>query len=167
MKTFKKSLSLSTVLLMTTSMGSAYADEEQMTQARTQEQERVRSELNLQIPDSEFAQARLREQNRLINNNEGPEYEHEGDMIQTRTQTRQRSEFNLETPTSDFGQSRNREQDMVSSEDISQNQNQYQYKHTNKYQHSYAGESTMNRTMQNSAASSQAYATRSKGTGRR
>ena len=86
-------------------------------------------------------------------------------MIQTRTQTRQRSEFNLETPTSDFGQSRNREQDMVSSEDISQNQ--YQYKHTNKYQHSYAGESTMNRTMQNSTASSQAYATRSKSTGRR
>ena len=165
MKTFKKSLSLSTVLLMAASMGSAYADEEQMTQARSQEQERVHSELNLQIPDSEFAQAQQREQKMVINNNEGPEYEHEGDMIQTRTQTRQRSEFNLETPTSDFGQSRNREQDMVSSEDISQNQ--YQYKHTNKYQHSYAGASTMNRTMQDSAASSQAHANRSKSTGRR
>ena len=163
MNTFKKSLSLSTVLLMAASMGSAYADEEQMTQARTQEQERVHSELNLQIPDSEFAQARHREQSRFINNNEGSEYEHEGDMIQTRTQTRQRSEFNLETPTSDFGQSRNREQNMVSSEGESQNQ----YKHMNKYQNRFAGESTMNRTMQDSAASSQKYATRSISTGRR
>ena len=84
-------------------------------------------------------------------------------MIQTRTQTRQRSEFNLETPTSDFGQSRNREQNMVSSEEKSQNQ----YKHMNKYQNRFAGESTMNRTMQGSAASSQTYTTRSMSTGRR
>ena len=165
MKTFKKSLSLSTALLMAASMGSAYADEDIMTQTRTQEQERVRSELNLQIPDSDFAQARLREQNRVISNNEGSEYQHEGDMIQTRTKTRQRSEFNQETPTSDFGQSRNREQNMVSSE--GESQNQYRYKHMNKYQNRFAGESTMNRTMQGSTASSQTYATGSRSTGRR
>ena len=165
MKTFKKSLSLSTFLLMAASMGSAYADEEQMTQARIQEQERVRSELNLLIPDSEFAQARHREQKMVINNNEASEYEHEGDMIQTRTQARQRSEFNLETPTSDFGQSRNSEQYMVSSK--GENQNPYQYRHMNKYQHNYAGASTMNRAMHASSASSQATATRSMSTGRR
>ena len=41
-------------------MGSTYAEEWDMTQERTQE--RVRTEANLQTPNGEHAQARIREQ---------------------------------------------------------------------------------------------------------
>ena len=64
MKAIKKFTVLGTAALMTAFMGSAYADEGDMTQTRdqTRDQDRVRVEENLQTPTSDFGQARNREQ---------------------------------------------------------------------------------------------------------
>ena len=67
MKTFKKILSVGATLIMTASMSSVYAEEDGLSQARTQD--RVRTELNLQVPASEIAQSRNREEHTVINEN--------------------------------------------------------------------------------------------------
>jgi len=68
MKTYKKLFSVSTVLLMAATMGNAYADESEATQLRTQERERT--EFNLQTPTADFGQARDREQNMVMQENQ-------------------------------------------------------------------------------------------------
>lgn len=60
MKTIKNSIAYSAALLMAASVGSVYAEDADMTQTRSQD--RVREELNLQVPESAQAQNRLREQ---------------------------------------------------------------------------------------------------------
>ena len=67
MKTFKKILSVGATLIMTASMSSVYAEDGSMSETRTQE--RVRTELNLQVPASEVAQSRNREEHTVINEN--------------------------------------------------------------------------------------------------
>jgi len=60
MNTIKKLSAFSTALLMTAAMGSAYADETDMSQIRTQD--RVRTETNLQTPASDSGQSRFQKQ---------------------------------------------------------------------------------------------------------
>ena len=65
----KTTLSLTTAILLSASMGSVFADEtdltetsiQESTQARTQTRTQEHAELNLQDPDAEQAQSRLRE----------------------------------------------------------------------------------------------------------
>ncbi len=66
MNTFKKLSGLSAALLLTASMGTAYAEEADMTRAQTQD----RTQLNLQTPNSEYGQAQNREQNKVMNKNQ-------------------------------------------------------------------------------------------------
>jgi len=63
MMTHKKSLGFGAAFIMAVSMGAVQAEEGDMTQTRTQE--RVRTEVNLQTPESELGQARIREQKML------------------------------------------------------------------------------------------------------
>ena len=63
--TVKKLFSFSAALLMTTSMMSVYAEEGEMTQTRTQD--RVRTEVNLQTPVSDFGQSLSHEQEIMQN----------------------------------------------------------------------------------------------------
>ena len=64
MKTFKKILSVGATLIMTASMSSVYAEEDGLSQARTQD--RVRTELNLQTPASDFGQSQNREEHTVM-----------------------------------------------------------------------------------------------------
>lgn len=68
MSTIKKISGFGAALLMTAVIGSAYAEEGELTQTR--EQDRVRSETNLQTPNSEPGQARNREEKMLMNKNQ-------------------------------------------------------------------------------------------------
>ena len=65
MKKINKLSSLTATLLMAASMGSAYADEGDTTQTRTQD--RIRVEKNLQTPASDYGQAFNREQKTVEN----------------------------------------------------------------------------------------------------
>ncbi len=55
MKTFKKILSVGATLIMTASISSVYAEDGSMSQTRSQD--RVRTELNLQVPASDYGQS--------------------------------------------------------------------------------------------------------------
>jgi hypothetical protein len=63
MKTIKTLSNFATALLMTTAMGSAYADETEMTQTHE------RAKLNLQIPASDFGQFHGQEKGSVVNSN--------------------------------------------------------------------------------------------------
>lgn len=65
MMTHKKLPGFSAALLLAVSMGSVYAADGDMTQTRTQE--RIRTEVNLQTPENEMAQSRIREQKMVQN----------------------------------------------------------------------------------------------------
>ncbi len=60
MNTFKKISGFGAALVLASSMGSAFAADADLTKTRSQD--RVREELNLQTPDTEQAQDRVREQ---------------------------------------------------------------------------------------------------------
>ena len=60
MKMNKAKLAISAALVMAVSTGIAKAEEPDMTQTHTQD--RVRTEMNLQVPENEAAQDRVREQ---------------------------------------------------------------------------------------------------------
>ena len=64
MKTFKKIFSLGATLIMTASISSVYAEEGTMSQTRTQD--RVRTELNLQMPASDSGQSQNREEHTVM-----------------------------------------------------------------------------------------------------
>lgn len=64
MKTFKKILSVGATLIMTASISSVYAEEGTMNQTRTQD--RVRTELNLQMPASDYGQSQNREEHTVM-----------------------------------------------------------------------------------------------------
>ena len=68
MKTFKKILSVGATLILTASMSSVYAEEGTMSQTRTQD--RVRTELNLQMPASDSAQSQNREEHTVMGKSE-------------------------------------------------------------------------------------------------
>lgn len=68
MKTFKKILSVGATLILTASMSSVYAEEGTMSQTRTQD--RVRTELNLQMPASDYAQSQNREEHTVMGKSE-------------------------------------------------------------------------------------------------
>ena len=68
MNTINKLTTISAALLMAASISSAYADDGEMTQTRTQTQERL--EFNLQTPTSDFGQAHNREQLTVMNQNQ-------------------------------------------------------------------------------------------------
>lgn len=63
MTTIKKLSVFSTALLMTAVMGSAYAEEADMAQIRTQD--RVRTETNLQTPATDSSQSRFQKKNQV------------------------------------------------------------------------------------------------------
>ncbi len=68
MKTFKKISVLGAALLMTAAMGSAYAEDADMLQTRTQD--RVRTEVNTQAPTFDFGQDSSKQQKMLKNQNQ-------------------------------------------------------------------------------------------------
>ena len=68
MKTFKKILSVGATLILTASMSSVSAEEGTMSQTRTQD--RVRTELNLQMPASDSAQSQNREEHTVMGKSE-------------------------------------------------------------------------------------------------
>lgn len=68
MNTIKKISGFGAALLMTAVIGSAYAEEGELTQTRTQD--RVRSETSLQTPNSELGQTRNREEKMIMNKNQ-------------------------------------------------------------------------------------------------
>ena len=65
MKTLEKLTAFGASLLLAASIGSAYAEEGDLTQTR--DQDRVREEINLQDPASDSGQARYREEKRTMN----------------------------------------------------------------------------------------------------
>jgi hypothetical protein len=67
MKTLKHILSVGATLIMTASISSVYAEDGNMSETRTQE--RVRTELNLQLPASEVVQSRNREEHTAMSEN--------------------------------------------------------------------------------------------------
>jgi len=73
MKTFKKLSIFGTALLLASSMGTAYAEEGDVTRT----QDRIRTESNLQSPSSDFGQSRNRAENMVINKNQNQnQYKH-------------------------------------------------------------------------------------------
>ena len=66
MKTIKKTSCLGAALLMGVSIGTAYAEDGDMTQT----QERTRAQINLQEPTSDFGRALNREQTKNQNQNQ-------------------------------------------------------------------------------------------------
>ena len=68
MKTFKNLSGFGAAFLMAASMGTAYAEEGDVTQSRTQE--RTRTEFNLQTPTADFGQSRNREEHTVMNTNQ-------------------------------------------------------------------------------------------------
>ena len=67
MKTLKNILSVGATLIMTASISSVYAEDGNMSETGTQE--RVRTELNLQLPASEVVQSRNREEHTAMSEN--------------------------------------------------------------------------------------------------
>ena len=74
MKTLKNILSVGATLIMTVSISSVYAEDGSISQTRTQEHDRT--ELNLQVPASEVAQSRNREEHTVMNENKN-QYQYE------------------------------------------------------------------------------------------
>jgi len=68
MKTFTQLSSITAALLMTVTMGTAFADEGELTQLHTQNRERL--ELNLQIPNADFGQPHDRGQKVVMHQNQ-------------------------------------------------------------------------------------------------
>jgi len=68
MYTLKKSSGLVTALLMTAAIGTAYANDGELTQTRTQDH--VRTQASLQTADSGLGQSQSREQQMVINRNQ-------------------------------------------------------------------------------------------------
>ena len=68
MNMIKKLSGFAAVLVISSSMGTVYAEQGDFTQTRANE--RVRTELNVQTPDSELAQSRNREERMVMNKNQ-------------------------------------------------------------------------------------------------
>lgn len=68
MKKLNKLTGFGAVLLMSISAGTVYAEESDTTQTRSQD--RVRTQLNLQVPTSDFGQPLNREQHTVRNQNQ-------------------------------------------------------------------------------------------------
>ena len=74
----KKIFSAGAALLIAASAGPVYAEEGDKAQTRTQE--RTRTELNLQLPGSDFGQSRNREEHTLMNQDQNQtqnQYQHQ------------------------------------------------------------------------------------------
>ena len=68
MRTFNKLSVIGITVLMAASIGSARAEEGDLTQTRTQE--RTRTEFNLQTPTADFGQSQNREEHTVMNQNQ-------------------------------------------------------------------------------------------------
>ena len=78
MNTIKKLPGFVAVLVIASSVGTVYAEQGDITQTRANE--RVRTEFNMQIPDSESAQSRNREEHMVMNKNQNQnqyQYQHQ------------------------------------------------------------------------------------------
>ena len=78
MNTIKKLPGFVAVLVIASSVGTVYAEQGDVTQTRANE--RVRTEFNMQVPDSESAQSRNREEHMVMNKNQNQnqyQYQHQ------------------------------------------------------------------------------------------